>query len=272
MSSGRPLGEEAKNGSGTLPAYKKITPEELDKYSIPATVQKYFGPRGLLTALLLRSSLASIASGTSTPVTATGALHDVSSIRRPAPTTSTSTTATSRLNIRATPYTPPHRAAASASPGTVFESMLSDGSSVAAAASGAATRTAGLGDPTIGPMSADRPEPEPEPETEPDPTRRGATSPGAGGTSSAPASAEERLQYQILHTEGLRPQSRTAKWGAGRQHPRGTRHLHAPLTHTCDTSLIAASARHDTQDSQSHLRDQPSAPPLYSHCAAVCLL
>jgi len=65
MSSGRPLGEEAKNGSGTLPAYKKITPEELDKYSIPATVQKYFGPRGLLTALLLRSSLASIASGTS---------------------------------------------------------------------------------------------------------------------------------------------------------------------------------------------------------------
>eukprot|EP01043_Picozoa_sp_COSAG02_P114542 COSAG02_NODE_50851_length_318_cov_0.479452_1_plen_80_part_01 len=33
-------------------------------------------------------------------------------------------------------------------------------------------------------MSADRPEPEPEPETEPDPTRRGATSPGAGGTSS----------------------------------------------------------------------------------------
>jgi hypothetical protein len=49
-------------------------------------------------------------------------------------------------------------------------------------------------------MSADRPEPEPEPETEPDPTRRGATSPGAGGTSSAPASAEERLQYQILHT------------------------------------------------------------------------
>ena len=53
MSSGRPLGEEAKNGAGTLPAYKKITPEELDKYNIPATVQKYFGPRGLLTALLL---------------------------------------------------------------------------------------------------------------------------------------------------------------------------------------------------------------------------
>ena len=46
MSSGRPLGEEAKNGAGTLPAYKKITPEELDKYNIPATVQKYFGPRG----------------------------------------------------------------------------------------------------------------------------------------------------------------------------------------------------------------------------------
>jgi hypothetical protein len=45
------LGEEAKNGSGTLPAYKKITPEELDKYSIPATVQKYFGPRGLLIVL-----------------------------------------------------------------------------------------------------------------------------------------------------------------------------------------------------------------------------
>jgi hypothetical protein len=112
----------------------------------------------------------------------------------------TSTTATSRLNIRAMPYTPPHRAAASATPGTVFESMLSDGSSVAAATSGAATRTTGLRDPTIGPMSADRPEPEPEPETEPDPTRRGATSPGAGGTSSAPASAEERLQYQILHT------------------------------------------------------------------------
>ena len=85
MSSGRPLGEEAKNGAGTLPAYKKITPEELDKYNIPATVQKYFGPRGLLTALLLRTSLASIASGTSTPVTATGTLHDVSSIRRSDP-------------------------------------------------------------------------------------------------------------------------------------------------------------------------------------------
>ena len=42
------MGEEAKNGAGTLPAYKKITPEELDKYNIPATVQKYFGPRGLL--------------------------------------------------------------------------------------------------------------------------------------------------------------------------------------------------------------------------------
>eukprot|EP01047_Picozoa_sp_COSAG01_P008789 COSAG01_NODE_351_length_18449_cov_34.646886_16_plen_168_part_00 len=57
-----------------------VTESELDKYNIPATVQKYFGPRGLLTALLLRTSLASIASGTSTPVTATGTLHDVSSI------------------------------------------------------------------------------------------------------------------------------------------------------------------------------------------------